>query len=619
MGNNTNRVSLAKAQDPLSLLHHVFGFATFRPLQQQIIDSVLAGRDNFVLMPTGGGKSLCYQIPGLLRPGVAIVISPLISLMQDQVQALRANGVSAAYYNSSLTSPEAKQVLAQLHANELDFLYIAPERLVTEAFLTRLTTIEIALFVVDEAHCVSQWGPDFRPEYLQLKQLRQAFPHVPLIALTATADKQTRADIRHHLQLEQAEFYLASFNRPNIRYTVLEKHKPMQQLMEFLNQHLDESGIIYCMTRKRVADVSQKLREVGLSALPYHAGLSVQERQHAQNAFQKDDVPIIVATIAFGMGIDKPNVRFVVHYDLPKNIESYYQETRRAGRDGLPSEALLFYGIADIAMVRGIITQNNNDLQRRIELHKLNAMTAFAEAQTCRRRVLLNYFGETFTDHCHHCDICLNPPETYDATEDAQKALSCVYRVKQHYGLAHVVDILRGANHQKLIHLRHHQLSTYGIGSHLSKEAWYSVFRQLIHHGLLEQDIANYSVLKLTAKARMVLRGEQQLIFAKPRIKTPVKKKEKQKIAMTNTTYDGSLFEKLRRLRKQLADDAGVPPFVIFNDASLVEMSTRCPTTPDAFLAINGVGTFKLKAYGQQFLQAVVEHNVALNCVKNEL
>lgn len=599
------------------ILKKVFGYESFRSLQKTVIDQVIAGEDSFVLMPTGGGKSLCYQIPALVRPGVAIVVSPLISLMQDQVQALRANGVAATFYNSSLNDSEARQTLAALHQNQLDLLYIAPERLMSEAFLERLSTIKIALYAIDEAHCVSQWGHDFRPEYLRLGALRQLFPEVPIIALTATADKQTRQDILKRLNLTQAKVHIASFNRPNIRYTILEKQKPFQQLIQFLDKRRDEFGIVYCLSRKRVEDVTEKLVAHGFSAMPYHAGISSKSRKNNQETFQRDDVQIIVATVAFGMGIDKPNVRFVVHYDLPKNIENYYQETGRAGRDGLPSEALLLYGLNDIALVRGLIESGNNADQQRIELHKLNCMTAFAEAQTCRRRVLLNYFNEQLIEDCHNCDICLDPPQTYDAILDAQKALSCVYRVGQRYGVNYVIDILRGKEDPRIKRQNHDLLSTFGIGKHLTQDEWHSVFRQLIHLGFLEQDLTHYSVLKLTDSARSILRGEQALMLAKPRVRLQSKASAKtpkvtqKKLKNTELNYDPNLFEALRQLRKQLAQNSAVPPFVIFSDASLVEMATHKPVDEEAFLAINGVGQKKLESYGAQFLAVIAEYGVA--------
>jgi ATP-dependent DNA helicase RecQ len=592
----------------LQVLQNIFGYDSFRSLQQTVINSVIAGEDNFVLMPTGGGKSLCYQIPSLVREGTAIIISPLIALMQDQVQALQANGVAAAFYNSSLNDSQARQVLNQLHNQALDLCYVAPERLMSESFLARLSTIKLALFAIDEAHCVSQWGHDFRPEYLQLGMLRQHFPQVPIIALTATADKQTREDIISRLHLQKAHVHIASFNRPNIRYTIVEKKNPFQQLTQFLQTRPQEYGIIYCLSRKRTEEITAKLQSSGYSALAYHAGLSNKERQHAQTAFQKDDVNIIVATIAFGMGIDKPNVRFVIHYDLPKHIEGYYQETGRAGRDGLPSEALLLYGLQDVAVARSLVETTNNIEQKRIELHKLNCMIAFAEAQTCRRRVLLNYFNESLTEDCGNCDICLNPPEIYDGTVDAQKALSCVYRVNQRFGLSYVIDILRGKEDERIRRLGHDKLSTFGIGQHLSQEEWHSVFRQLIHLGYLTQDIANYSILQLTSQASEIFKGQKQLMLAKPRYKLKVTTHKKAKNNVQTTVeydYDSTLFEKLRRLRKSLADAANVAPFIIFSDASLREMAAKTPTTEVAFLTINGVGQKKLESYGAEFINLI--------------
>ena len=589
----------------LTVLNQTFGFAKFRPLQENIIQSVIQGEDNFVLMPTGGGKSLCYQVPALVREGVTIVISPLISLMQDQVQALLANGVAAAFYNSSQSVFEIRQTLARLHQDELNLLYIAPERLMSDAFLDRLKEINISLFAIDEAHCVSQWGHDFRPEYLQLGRLRELFPTIPIIALTATADKQTRHDILQRLHLQKAHVHIASFNRPNIRYMVLEKQQAFTQLTKFLNARQDEYGIIYCLSRKRVDEIAEKLQAQGYSALPYHAGLPPKTREKAQSAFQKDDVHIIVATIAFGMGIDKPNVRFVVHYDLPKHIEGYYQETGRAGRDGLPSEALLLYGLHDIAVAKSLIENNQNPQQKRIELHKLNCMTSFAEAQTCRRRVLLNYFNEQLEEDCGNCDVCLNPPETYDGSIDAQKALSCVYRVDERFGVNYVIDILRGKEDERITRLQHHELSTYGIGKHLSQEEWHSVFRQLIHLGCIEQDIANYSVLKLTSHARPILKGEKKLILAKPRHKIASSKKTAKKEKLASFDYDKTLFEKLRQLRKKLAELSNVAPFIIFSDASLIEMCAKKPLDDTSFLSINGVGQKKLESYGQDFIDAI--------------
>ncbi|BCR03089.1 ATP-dependent DNA helicase RecQ [Desulfuromonas versatilis] len=590
---------------PIETLREVFGFSEFRPHQQQIVESLVAGEDAFVLMPTGGGKSLCYQVPALCREGVAIVVSPLISLMKDQVDALTANGVAAAFYNSSLASAEARRVLARLHAGELDLLYIAPERLMSEEFLTRLREIPLALFAIDEAHCVSQWGHDFRPEYIQLGQLRRHFPGVPLVALTATADPQTRADILERLGLRQAQVFVAGFDRPNIRYSVADKLKPASQLAAFLKTRRSESGIVYALSRKRVEEVAARLAAAGYRAAPYHAGLPDEERRRVQEAFLRDDLQVVVATVAFGMGIDKPNVRFVVHYDLPKNIESYYQETGRAGRDGLPAEALLLFGFGDVAIARGLIDKGGNPEQKRIELHKLNAMVGFAEAQNCRRRVLLGYFGEPLEEDCGNCDVCLNPPETYDATVDAQKALSCVYRVGQRFGVGHVIEVLRGANTQRLRELGHDRLSTYGIGADHPAEIWGNLIRQLIHLGYLRQDVANYSVLKLTEAARPLLRGEKALVLPKPRLKAVAEKKAPRKKA-GELDYDPELFDALRALRKRLADEAGVPPYVIFGDATLAEMAAYLPTGRDELLRINGVGKLKLQKYGAQFLEEIV-------------
>jgi ATP-dependent DNA helicase RecQ len=558
-------------------------------------------------MPTGGGKSLCYQIPALHRTGVAIVVSPLISLMKDQVDSLVANGVAAACYNSTLGESEARKVLTRLHAGKLNLLYVAPERLMNDSFLEKLLGIEIALIAIDEAHCVSQWGHDFRPEYVQLGRLRSIFPKVPLIALTATADPQTRSDIVDRLGLATAPCHVASFDRPNIRYTVVAKQKPFHQLQEFLKVRPSESGIIYALSRKRVEEVASRLADAGIAAAPYHAGLPDRERERVQEAFQRDDLQIVVATVAFGMGIDKPNVRFVVHYDLPRNIESYYQETGRAGRDGMPAEALLLFGYGDIAISRALIESGGNPEQNRIEINKLNAMVGCAEALTCRRRVLLGYFGEDLEEDCGNCDICLIPPERFDATEEAQKALSCVYRVGQRFGMGHVIDVLRGSHNQRIQSLGHDRLSTYGIGRDRSQESWGGLLRQLVHLGYLSQDMGNYSVLKLTEKARPLLRGEERLTLARPRLR-PAASKATQKKGRGELPCDEELFQQLRALRKQLADEQLVPPFVVFGDATLLEMAARRPKNFEEMAIISGVGAHKLGRYGPAFLSVITHY-----------
>jgi ATP-dependent DNA helicase RecQ len=591
---------------PLETLKNVFGYSTFRPPQEEIIAQVMRGEDAFVIMPTGGGKSLCYQIPALHRSGVGIVVSPLISLMKDQVDALNANGVAAACYNSTLTEAGSRRVLADLHKGRLDLLYVAPERLMAENFLERLKELEIALFAIDEAHCISQWGHDFRPEYVQLGRLRGIFPAVPLIALTATADPQTRADIIQRLGLSGAACHVCGFDRPNILYTVIEKQKPFQQLMKFLQGRPGEAGIVYALSRKRVEEVAGRLAAAGMEAAPYHAGLPDAERRRVQEAFMRDDLRIVVATVAFGMGIDKPNVRFVVHYDLPRNIESYYQETGRAGRDGLPAEAFLLFGYGDIAISRALIESGGNAEQNRIELHKLNAMIGFAEALTCRRRVLLGYFGERLEEDCGNCDLCLNPPDRYDATEEARKALSCVYRVGQRFGMGHVIEVLRGSQSQRVRNLGHDRLTTYGIGSSLSQDAWGSLIRQLVHLGYIEQDMGNYSVLRLSPRARPLLRGEEKLVLARPRVRIITTKKETKR-GREGIAYDERLFQSLRVLRKRLADEQQVPPFVVFGDTTLQEMAAFRPTDPEGLARISGVGKHKLGRYGADFLRVIRE------------
>jgi ATP-dependent DNA helicase RecQ len=588
-------------------LRQVFGLRAFRPYQQAIIDQVLAGGDAFVLMPTGGGKSLCFQLPALHREGLGIVVSPLISLMKDQVDALLAQGVRAAMYNSSLPAAEARAVLARLHGGELDLLYVAPERIMRPGFIHDLQSRPVSLIAIDEAHCVSQWGHDFRPEYAALGELRDHFPDTPLVALTATADPQTREDIVRVLGLQEAPRFIAGFDRPNIRYSVLEKHQPQRQLLRFIEPRNLESGIVYALSRKRVEEVAGVLQAHGHRAAAYHAGLAPEVRKDVQDRFLRDDLSIVVATVAFGMGIDKPNVRFVVHYDLPRHLEGYYQETGRAGRDGLPSEALLLFGAQDAAMARYQIEQGRNQDQQRIESHKLNAMVGFAESLSCRRRVLLGYLGETLEVDCGNCDICLDPPERFDGTDAARKVLSCVYRLRQSFGIKHVVDVLRGADNERIRKFGHGRLSTYGIGRERAHAEWISIVRQLIHRGYLVQDIAAYSVLKLAPSALQVLRGEETVELARPRITDKARNKPAVAAAELGEE-DLGLFEHLRALRKRLAEEGGVPPYVVFGDAALVEMSRLRPADDAEFLRVNGVGQVKLQRYGKAFLAAIAEH-----------
>lgn len=593
-------------------LKTVFGFHDFRPPQQEVIERVLAGEDVFLVMPTGGGKSLCFQIPALHRDGVAVVVSPLIALMKDQVDALIANGVQAACLNSSLSATEAGKVFQQLDKGTLDLLYVAPERLMMPEFLERLGMLKLALFAIDEAHCISQWGHDFRPEYTQLGRLRPLFPGVPIVAMTATADPETRKDILGQLGLTDAAVFVAGFDRPNITYTVIPKQKPLAQLGSFLRNRRDEAGIVYALSRKRVEQVAKQLQAAGFSAAAYHAGLPDDQRRGVQEAFQRDDIRIVVATVAFGMGIDKPNVRFVVHFDMPKSVESYYQETGRAGRDGLPSEALMLFGMGDVMTARKLIENSDNAERVRIEIQKLNAMVAYGEALTCRRRALLSYFGDQRDHDCGNCDICTDPPRQFDATVQAQKALSCVYRTGERFGMMHLIEVLRGSKNQRVLDLKHDKLSTWRIGADTPATQWENIIRQLIHLGYLTQDFTRFGALSLSSAARPVLKGETTVTLGMPR-NTVETVERTRKRAGSKKDYDQALFDKLRALRKQIADSAKLPPFVVFSDATLAEMSRRYPQNHLEMRQVTGVGDRKLQQYGDAFLAEIRQYQAGDN------
>ncbi len=598
---------------PLELLRDVFGFESFRGQQREIIDHVVAGGDALVLAPTGGGKSLCYQLPALCRPGVCVVVSPLIALMRDQVTALKQFGVRAAALNSSVPFAEAATVERAMRAGQLDLVYVAPERLLTDGFLDLLDGCELALFAIDEAHCVSQWGHDFRPEYRQLTVLHNRFPAVPRIALTATADGPTRRDIAERLELADGRVFEAGFDRPNIRYRVQPKTNARAQLLDFLERdhggpESSHSGIVYCLSRRKVDDTAAWLAGKGYTALAYHAGLDKDARGARQDRFIKEDGVVVVATIAFGMGIDKPDVRYVVHLDLPKSMEAYYQETGRAGRDGLPSDAWMVYGMGDVSKLRQMIeTSDSPERQKQIERQKLDALIGYCETTRCRRQVLLGYFGETMEQACGNCDTCLEPVESFDGTEAAQKALSCVYRTDQIFGAAHVIDVLLGGDTERIRRFRHDQLTTHGVGAELTRDEWRSVFRQLVAMGLLVVDVEGHGGLRLGPDARDVLRGERSVELRRDPARRRLKKTSKvgKAPAVLDDPDDEALFQALRARRMEVAKAQGVPPYVIFHDSSLREMALRKPRDLVDMAQIPGVGQAKLERYGDGFLAAI--------------
>jgi len=606
---------------PRKILNDVFGYAEFRGAQAEIVDQIVNGGDALVLMPTGGGKSICFQIPSLIRDGVGIVVSPLIALMQDQVDALLQAGVKAAFLNSSLDANEARKVEQQLLDAELDLLYVAPERLLTQRFLSLLSQSKIALFAIDEAHCVSQWGHDFRPEYRELTILHERFPDIPRIALTATADAPTRREIIERLSLAGAKQFVSSFDRPNICYSITQKTDAKNQLLDFLADHRNEAGIVYCLSRKKVEATADWLCGRGFTALPYHAGLDAAIRATHQKRFLREDGIIIVATIAFGMGIDKPDVRFVAHLDLPKSVESYYQETGRAGRDGQPAHAWLAYGLSDVVSLSQMIENSDSSQDRkRLEKQKLDALLGFCETIQCRRQTLLHYFGESYENTCGNCDNCIDPPKTWNGTVSAQKALSCVFRTEQRFGAVHLIDVLLRKKTERVSQFNHDQLTVFGVGEDQSEGQWRGIFRQLVAMGLLAVDMEGFGGLSLTETSRPVLKGERSIILRQE--KDPPKKSRQTrtdshaagggKLAAKKSSIEISVLEEplwqaLRSARMVIAKDQGVPPYVIFHDATLLEILRSKPTTIDEMANVSGVGAAKLQRYGNAFIKVILE------------
>jgi len=599
-------------KSPLAILNHTYGYPSFRGEQAEIIDHVVAGKNAFVLMPTGGGKSLCYQIPSLCRSGVGIVVSPLIALMQDQVEALKQLGIRAGALNSSMPANEARQVSDALRSGDIDLVYVAPERLLRDDFLAMLDQSPIALFAIDEAHCVSEWGHDFRPEYQQLGLLATRFPNIPRIALTATADMPTRRDIVERLALGNGRTFIAGFDRPNIHYSISDSVNPRQQLLPFIRErHMGESGIVYCLSRKKVEETAQWLCDEGFNALPYHAGMDATTRASNQSRFLREENIIMVATIAFGMGIDKPDVRFVAHMNIPKNIEAYYQETGRAGRDGLPAETWMAYRMADVTMLRQFIEGSEApEKQKRIEHHKLNSLLGLCESTRCRRQVILEYFGDTGApcNNCNNCDSCQNPPETFDATTPALKALSCVIRTGQRFGVMYVIDVLMGKKDARIVSAGHDTLSTFGIGSEFGKSEWQGIFRQLIAYGLLKVDVAGHGGVSLSDEGNAFIKEKPPLNLRKPPKNARAERSARKSLGTTPLEGDAdtALFMALRTLRMEIAKAQNVPPYVIFHDKTLMEMVRQKPQNREELAGISGVGESKLQRYGDAFLEAII-------------